>query len=243
MAKKPKAGREGVDRRSLRTDGEKTRTAILDAAERLFSDHGIDATSLRKIMKRAKVSASLINYHFGTRENLIRAILHRRTQNYINARFRILDDAAGLSGEEKLREMLHAFLFSIADADALKSDELRRMLRIVGHLSSSPEPWAAAILEEFFDAFQIRFVAELKKEFPHLSEAEIYWRLHLLRCVNIHTPMGTGRTRHIAKDVIDPGNPEEVTREMFPLLLAAFKVPGRAGNMAGEAPGKRKPAE
>jgi len=58
--------------------GAATRLRILDAAEHLFAENGVDGTSLRSIMAAAGVSISQINYHFGTKEALLRAIFERR---------------------------------------------------------------------------------------------------------------------------------------------------------------------
>ena len=54
-----------------------TRAAILDAAERLMAEHGINGVSLRTILAEAKANAAALHYHFGSREDLIAAILGR----------------------------------------------------------------------------------------------------------------------------------------------------------------------
>ena len=45
-----------------------TRVALLDAAERLFSQNGIEGTSVREIIKAAGANLGAINYHFGTKD-------------------------------------------------------------------------------------------------------------------------------------------------------------------------------
>jgi AcrR family transcriptional regulator len=64
--------------RLLRTRGpESGRDAIMDAAERLFAERGIDAVSLRTINTEAGYSVAALHYHFGTRDGLVRALLER----------------------------------------------------------------------------------------------------------------------------------------------------------------------
>ena len=58
-------------------DAERSRTAILNAAETLFADRGYQATSLAGIGKRAGVSRGTPGYFFGTKEALYRAVLDR----------------------------------------------------------------------------------------------------------------------------------------------------------------------
>ena len=47
--------------------GPETRIRILDAAEKLFMEHGFDGTSMRMITSSAKVNLAAVNYHFGSR--------------------------------------------------------------------------------------------------------------------------------------------------------------------------------
>src|SRR5437016_9525270 len=55
-----------------------TKTRILDAAERLFVEHGFEATSLRAITTAAGVNLAAVNYHFGSKEELFQTVLSRR---------------------------------------------------------------------------------------------------------------------------------------------------------------------
>ena len=52
-----------------------TREKLLDVAEELFARHGLDAVSVRAILRAAGLrNQSALQYHFGGRENLIAAI-------------------------------------------------------------------------------------------------------------------------------------------------------------------------
>ena len=56
---------------------DRTREAILDAAERLFADQGYDATSLSHVGQAAGVSRGTPGYFFGSKADLYRAVLER----------------------------------------------------------------------------------------------------------------------------------------------------------------------
>ncbi|HEX5963290.1 MAG TPA: TetR/AcrR family transcriptional regulator [Gemmatimonadales bacterium] len=58
-------------------DADRSRAAILDAAERLFADKGYDATSLNEVGKVAGVSRATPGYFFGSKSDLYQAVLDR----------------------------------------------------------------------------------------------------------------------------------------------------------------------
>lgn len=62
---------------TITRDAERSRAAILDAAEALFAEKGYAATSLREIGERAGVSRGTPSYFFGSKEGLYRAVFER----------------------------------------------------------------------------------------------------------------------------------------------------------------------
>jgi AcrR family transcriptional regulator len=52
-----------------------TRAKIVKAASRAFAEHGYDGASIRTIVGQADVNQAAINYHFGSKEELFRAVL------------------------------------------------------------------------------------------------------------------------------------------------------------------------
>lgn len=58
--------------------GEQTRERLLDSAERLMAERGVDGVSLREIRLHARQrNASAMQYHFGDRTGLFRALVDR----------------------------------------------------------------------------------------------------------------------------------------------------------------------
>jgi len=54
-----------------------TKNKILDAAEVLFADKGFNGTSLREITSLGEVNLAAVNYHFGSKKELIKAVMSR----------------------------------------------------------------------------------------------------------------------------------------------------------------------
>ena len=82
-----------------------TSERIIVTAERLFSERGVDAVSLREVGAEAgQRNSGVVQYHFGDKEHLLTAILEFRMQRINEHRRRMLD-AVELQGREPdLRE-------------------------------------------------------------------------------------------------------------------------------------------
>ena len=61
--------------RAGRSDGDLTKSKILDAAGRLIAQDGFAKTTSKAIAKLAEVDLAAINYHFDGRDGLYRAVL------------------------------------------------------------------------------------------------------------------------------------------------------------------------
>ena len=55
-----------------------TRERLLNIAERLFAEKGVDSVSIRSINTAAQLSPGILHYHFGNKDTLLEAITARR---------------------------------------------------------------------------------------------------------------------------------------------------------------------
>ena len=58
---------------------DRTRSAILAAAERLYADRGFGDVTLRDIVAEANVNLAAVNYHFGSKDELIAELFVTRS--------------------------------------------------------------------------------------------------------------------------------------------------------------------
>ncbi|CAN5668988.1 TetR/AcrR family transcriptional regulator [soil metagenome] len=95
MPKQPvsPATSSNVERRSR--DADRSREAILDAAEQLFADHGYLGASLQDIGDAAGVSRGTPSYFFGSKEGVYRAVLERIFSGVSELIRRELEEAVG----------------------------------------------------------------------------------------------------------------------------------------------------
>lgn len=72
--------RTPAGRRPNDHDAQSSRVRLLDTAERLFARQGYAATSIRQVAERANVNPAMIHYHFGSKLELMEAVLDRALQ-------------------------------------------------------------------------------------------------------------------------------------------------------------------
>lgn len=71
-----------------------TREQILAAAERLFAEHGVFAVSNRQVSEAAgQGNNAAVGYHFGTKTDLVRAIVRKHVEPIERIRTRMLAEA------------------------------------------------------------------------------------------------------------------------------------------------------
>lgn len=102
-----------------RYDPEATRQAILEAANRVFVEHGVAETALSEVAKAAGVTKSLIHHHFGSKEELW---LEVKRINFLRYFEPILKKIRGdKSHEETLRGVIeHMFTFLRENPDVAR---------------------------------------------------------------------------------------------------------------------------
>lgn len=113
QAKTPQKRAKKADARTLR--GEATRELILQTTERLICDHGVDGLSMRQIgVAVGQGNHSVIQYHFDSKEGLIRAIIGRRAEQFLPIREKLLADAKAAGKTGDVSALLAVLLFPIA---------------------------------------------------------------------------------------------------------------------------------
>ena len=156
-----------------------TRSRILDVAEELFSDQGLDRVSIRDITRKAKVNLAAINYHFGRKEDLIAAVFERRVVPVNEARLAALDAVERTTGKRssKLEAILEAFIRPALQNSLQVPKGGTAFSKLFGRCLSEPSPGVEALLKKQFEPLMERMDAALMKALPHLSRSEIFWRM------------------------------------------------------------------
>jgi AcrR family transcriptional regulator len=114
-----------------------TRDQIIRAAEELFATRGIDGVSLREINRAAGQSnTGAVQYHFGDRDGLVRALIDKHRRDSEPRRHALLDQYEE-AGEHDLRALAAALVSPMA-AKLADADGGRAYLQISSEFYSRP---------------------------------------------------------------------------------------------------------
>src|SRR5262249_27128100 len=153
---------------------DQTRTAILAAAELLYAERGFGDVTLRDIVAEANVNLAAVNYHFGSKDELIAELFVTRSLALNRDRLRELRAAEERgNGADILRALVGPSLRGCIGPERDRSTAARFMIRA----SIESVPPIRRIRNREIDHLR-KFVTALRRALPDRSEAELYWGLH-----------------------------------------------------------------
>lgn len=90
-----------------------TRERILDAAERLYAEHGVHAVSNRAVAEAAgQGNNAVVGYHFGTKADLVQALIRRRATEVDRIRDRMVRQ---VGPDADLRDWVDCLVWPVAE--------------------------------------------------------------------------------------------------------------------------------
>ncbi len=136
---------------------EDTKERLLDAAERLFAEHGFAGASSRALIEAAGVAnQAAVHYHFGSKEQAFTAVIERRIRILTQDRLARLD-ALESTGDQSLESITRALVGPLMEAARTGDDHWLKLLarsRIErGPHWDSAGPAAREMFDRFVDAY------------------------------------------------------------------------------------------
>jgi AcrR family transcriptional regulator len=187
---------EGISRRegkSLETQGR-----ILDAAEELFSIHGLYGVTLRDIATKADVDTALLHYYFDSKDNIFKEVVARRGDLLTAECNRELDAYEAEAGDNLTVEgIIGTYVRPIFRFNRSGGRSWRNYCAIMMRLSNSPD-WAAEVIAEHFDPLALRVIGMLRKALPEADEASLYWAYQMFGRVFAITNAPKGRLERLS---------------------------------------------
>ncbi|MCM8595472.1 TetR/AcrR family transcriptional regulator [Accumulibacter sp.] len=218
-----------------------TRERILDVAERLFMENGYEATSMRLITGAAEVNLAAVNYHFGSKEALLREVFRRRLEWLNRERLAALDrleqQAAG--GPLKPSQILEAFFGTLLRMGEDESLGGMTFLRLLGRTLTEPAEFIRTFFAGEYEQVIDRYKLALFRALPDVPRAEIVWRLHFMLGAMSYAIAGTDVLQVVTgcglRDLAGEGSAEgepgdnvvarRLARRLMPFLLGGLRAP------------------
>ncbi len=214
--------------------GGATRERILNAAEALFVEQGFEATSLRQITTKAGANLAAVNYHFGTKEALVREVFDRRLRVINAERLAELDAAEAQAHGRPLApaRLIEAFLLPVLRMSKDRARGGHAFIRLLGRAYTEPTETVRKLLAEEYVEVLERFKRALLRALPELPEKELVWRVHFALGAMSYAIAGADSVQLIASyEVRDTDNIESITQRIVPFIVAGLSAPVSAASL------------
>ncbi|SDD75910.1 TetR/AcrR family transcriptional regulator [Glycomyces harbinensis] len=154
-----------------------TRTQILDAAERLFAEHGYRGTSVRAITRLAGANLAAVGYHFGSKAELMAAVARRVVEPMNAAQRAGLDELLARTPDPTVGDLVEAFAGPMFDRMPAGDEGSARTSRLIVTILSDPAEEARNWTGPAEDSVRERYLAAFARALPDLAPQELRFRM------------------------------------------------------------------
>jgi AcrR family transcriptional regulator len=216
--------RKGTSKKAPRTKAEQRAEMleqIMDAAEFLFSKHGLYGVTLRDVALEVGVHTSLMHYYFEDKLALFKAVFARRAGTTSDRRMKALDEyEKRAEGKPTVVGALHVFLDTDFDLYIDGGEGWRNYAAFCAQLANTPE--GAGLFDEYFDPVVLRLIEILKKALPNVSKKDIFWGYHFVTGSLMHSLARSGRIDRLSSGLCKSDDFKAVKARMADFMAAGF---------------------
>jgi len=196
---------------------------ILDAAEYLFSKHGLYGVTLRDVAQRVGIHTTLLHYYFEDKRNLFEAVFARRAGVTSARRMAALEQYEAATGNHPTVEgALHAFLDTDLDLYYEGGEAWMNYAAFGARVSNTPE--GAALMDVHIDPVVLKLIAILKRARPDIPEEDIFWGYHFVTGALMNTLARTGRIDRLSGGICRSDDFRAVRARIAKFMAAGFEA-------------------
>jgi len=193
--------REQARTRGRNSSGEATRLKLITVAETMFADRGIAAVSLNEIRLAAGQSnAAVVNYHFGSKDDLIKAILEDRLERIDEDRGRLLHQAVSGDRPAELRQLLAALILPQMSSIERGERHVELVAQLLFHGYGEPGGLAWILADPSLTGHGQRLNQAIWEHLSHLPEAVATARLRFVYTSSLNAVADHQRQRAVATE-------------------------------------------
>jgi len=193
---------------------------ILDAAEYLFSKHGLYGVTLRDVAQRVGIHTTLLHYYFKDKTDLFEKVFARRAGVTSGRRMAALEEYDKKTDKPTVEGALHAFLDTDLDLYHQGGEPWMNYAAFCARVSNTPE--GARLMDLHFDPVVLKLVSVLKKALPDYSNEDIFWGYHFVTGALMNTLACTGRIDQLSGGVCKSDDFPAVKRRIAKFMAAGF---------------------
>lgn len=197
-----------------------TKEKILDVAEALFAEHGFKDTSLRTITSKAGVNLASVNYHFGDKKTLVRAVLNR----YLEAFMPAVQDALinlNLNDSYKMADVFESLRSPLRNLNDVRPNGTSRFMLLIGRGYTDVQGHLRWFITTRYQDTLSLFTESVMKANPKLTQEELFWRLHFTLGTCVFTMASSRALLEIAEnDYGKAMDAKSVVDQLIPYLAA-----------------------
>lgn len=211
-------------------DLSQTPARLLDAAESLFAEHGVDGASMRQIAHKAGANLAACHYHFGSKEGLVRAVFQRRLSELNAARLAALSayEAQARPQTPKPHQILDAF-FGTSLRFARQGSSGAIFMRLLSRSATDPVFFIRNFVAQESEEVIFRFKNALFNSLPEVPQDEIVWRFHFMLGAMSYALAGIDVLKVLAHIDVTPseleGADEVLQARLMAFLLGGLRAP------------------
>ena len=214
---------------------DQTRTSILSAAERLYAERGFGDVTLRDIVAEAGVNLAAVNYHFGSKDELIAELFVTRSLATNRERLNELKAAEEAGGgragiDSILRALVGPMLRGCLGPERERSTAARFMIRA----SIESVPPIRRIKNREVDHLR-KFIAAMRRAVPGRDDIDLYWGLNFALAMSHHTIREKERLTKLSEGQCDLNDVAGIIDRVVSVSVMALT--------ASETPAKKTPGK
>ncbi len=197
-----------------------TKEKILDVAEGLFAEYGFNDTSLRTITSKAGVNLASVNYHFGDKKTLVRAVLNRYLEAFMPEMKQSLE-RLNERDDYDMAEVFEALRAPLRSLSELRPNGTSRFMLLIGRGYTDVQGHLRWFITNRYNDVLTLFTDPVLKANPNLTRETLFWRLHFTLGTCVFTMASSQALAEIAEnDFGSKVDPKSVVDQLIPYLAA-----------------------
>jgi AcrR family transcriptional regulator len=201
-----------------------TKEKIMDAAEQLFARRGFHGTSVRDITGAAGVDLALVNYHFGSKKQLLAAVLERRGQVLNEERLQRLaaERLRAAPDPPSTEAVVDAFLDPILERLSQAGAGWHSYFALIAYVNNSPE-WGRKLMGTTFDEVVREFIKAVMASLPDAAPEDIFWGYNFLTGALTLSLAETGRLESLSDGLCRSDDVAALKARLGPYVAAGLR--------------------